>query len=92
MISEAIGGGSGGTSAAFEGSGGVLFQFEADPPTVTMQVDTAAPPAAAAADAAAVGSVSGPRARLSASLGGILACKRAPPLATNNNSNRKRGA
>lgn len=44
VISEAIGGPSNnnnnnkGSSAAFEGSGGVLFQFEADPPTVTMQV------------------------------------------------------
>lgn len=40
VIHEAIGGGT--TSAeqasSFEGSGGVLFQFEADPPTVTMQV------------------------------------------------------
>lgn len=41
MISEAIGGPSNNKdapSAAFEGSGGMLFQFEADPPTVTMQV------------------------------------------------------
>lgn len=50
VINEAIGGGAGGggsnndnnndpsSSSAFEGSGGVLFQFEADPPTVTMQV------------------------------------------------------
>ncbi|CBN74927.1 conserved unknown protein [Ectocarpus siliculosus] len=50
VINEAIGGGAGGggsnsnnnnnndsSSSAFEGSGGVLFQFEADPPTVTMQ-------------------------------------------------------
>ena len=41
VISEAIGGPTANNStpsAAFEKSGGVLFQFEADPPTVTMQV------------------------------------------------------
>lgn len=41
VIHEAIGGGTVATadaSSSFEGSGGVLFQFEADPPTVTMQV------------------------------------------------------
>ena len=41
VIHEAIGGGTGAAadaSASFQGSGGVLFQFEADPPTVTMQV------------------------------------------------------
>ncbi|CAN0041921.1 unnamed protein product, partial [Scytosiphon promiscuus] len=47
VINEAIGGGGGGghvggdeatsRASAFEGSGGMLFQFEADPPTVTMQ-------------------------------------------------------
>ncbi|CAM9911078.1 unnamed protein product, partial [Ectocarpus sp. 12 AP-2014] len=48
VINEAIGGGGAGaggsnnkndpsSSSAFQGSGGVLFQFEADPPTVTMQ-------------------------------------------------------
>lgn len=41
VISEAIGGprnnNNDTSSAAFERSGGVLFQFEADPPTVTMQ-------------------------------------------------------
>ncbi|CAM9786778.1 unnamed protein product, partial [Ascophyllum nodosum] len=39
VIHEAIGGTApnGSSSLEFEGSGGVLFQFEADPPTVTMQ-------------------------------------------------------
>lgn len=40
VINEAIGGDgdSGVRSPELEGSAGVLFQFEADPPTVTMQV------------------------------------------------------
>lgn len=44
VIHEAITGGEsrspadGGTPSEFEGTGGMLFQFEADPPTVTMQV------------------------------------------------------
>ena len=41
VINEAIGGPTNSNStpsAAFEKSGGMLFQFEADPPTVTMQV------------------------------------------------------